>query len=319
MAGVRRWWGIVVDAAYGWMNDDAMSMAASIAFYTIFSLAPLAILVIALAGLVFGDEAARGALVDQLTALVGHDAGETVQGMIARAGERETGIVASVIGIGTIIVGATTVFVELQTALNRIWRVAAPQESTITWLVRVRLKALALIGAIGFLLIVSLVVSAALAAAGRWAAGYLPAMPSLLWLVDMVTSWAVLTGLFAMIYRILPDTYIRWTDVWLGAAANAFLFAVGKFLIGFYIATSGVVSVYGAAGSFVLILLWVYYSAVIFLFGAELTRAYSERSGSRARMPGLNPEAGPGGSPGAGEGATARSSRVPESSGSAGP
>ncbi|MCM8739164.1 YihY/virulence factor BrkB family protein [Azospirillum sp. A1-3] len=319
MGGVRRWWGIVVDAAYGWMNDDAMSMAASIAFYTIFSLAPLAILVIALAGLVFGDEAARGALIEQLTALVGRDAGQTVQDLIARAGARETGIVASIIGIGTILVGATTVFVELQTALNRIWRVAAPQESTITWLVRVRLKALALIGAIGFLLIVSLVVSAALAAAGRWAAGYLPAMPSLLWLVDVVTSWVVLTGLFAMIYRILPDTYIRWTDVWLGAAANAFLFAVGKFLIGFYIATSGVVSVYGAAGSFVLILLWVYYSAVIFLFGAELTRAYSERSGSRARMPGLNPEAGPGVGPGVGEGTTARSSRVPESSGSAAP
>lgn len=319
MGGVRRWWGIVVDAAYGWMNDDAMSMAASIAFYTIFSLAPLAILVIALAGLVFGDEAARGALIEQLTALVGRDAGQTVQDLIARAGARETGIVASIIGIGTILVGATTVFVELQTALNRIWRVAAPQESTITWLVRVRLKALALIGAIGFLLIVSLVVSAALAAAGRWAAGYLPAMPSLLWLFDVVTSWAVLTGLFAMIYRILPDTYIRWADVWLGAAANAFLFAVGKFLIGFYIATSGVVSVYGAAGSFVLILLWVYYSAVIFLFGAELTRAYSERSGSRARMPGLNPEAGPGVGPGVGEGATARNSRVPESSGSAAP
>ena len=317
MGSVRRWWGIVVDAAYGWMNDDAMSMAASIAFYTIFSLAPLAILVIALAGLVFGDEAARGALIEQLTALVGRDAGQTVQDLIARAGARETGIVASVIGIGTILVGATTVFVELQAGLNRIWRVAAPQESTITWLVRVRLKALALIGAIGFLLIVSLVVSAALAAAGRWASAFLPAMPSLLWLVDMVTSWTVLTGLFALIYRILPDTYIRWTDVWLGAAANAFLFAVGKFLIGFYIATSGVVTVYGAAGSFVLILLWVYYSAVIFLFGAELTRAYSERSGSRARMPGLTPEAGPAG--GKGEGATARSSRVPESSGSAAP
>lgn len=319
MGSVRRWWGMVVDAAYGWMNDDAMSMAASIAFYTIFSLAPLAILVIALAGLVFGDEAARGALIEQLTALVGRDAGQTLQDLIARAGARETGIVASVIGIGTIIVGATTVFVELQTALNRIWRVAAPQESTITWLVRVRLKALALIGAIGFLLIVSLVVSAALAVAGRWAAGYLPAMPSLVWLIDVATSWTVLTGLFAMIYRILPDTYIRWTDVWLGAAVNAFLFAVGKFLIGFYIATSGVVTVYGAAGSFVLILLWVYYSAVIFLFGAEMTRAYSERSGSRARMPGLKPEAGPGVGTGVGEGATARSSRVPESSGSAAP
>lgn len=314
MEYLRRWWAIVVDAAYGWINDDAMSMAASIAFYTIFSLAPLAILVIALAGLVFGDEAARGALVEQLSALVGREAGQTLQDLIARAGARETGLVASFVGIGTIIVGATTVFVELQTALNRIWRVAAPEESTITWLVRVRLKALALIGAIGFLLIVSLVVSAALAAVGTWAtgwaagwatgwaAGYVPAMPSLLWLFDMAVSWTVLTGLFAMIYRILPDTRIRWTDVWLGAAVNAFLFAVGKFLIGFYIATSGVVTIYGAAGSFVLILLWVYYSAVIFLFGAELTRAYSERKGSRSHPPPIG-----------------RSSPVPASSGSAAP
>ncbi|WP_372396334.1 YihY/virulence factor BrkB family protein [Azospirillum sp. HJ39] len=316
MGALRRGWGIVVDAAYGWIDHDAMSMAASIAFYTIFSLAPLAILVIALAGLVFGDEAARGALVDQLSALIGRDAGQTVQDLIARAGNRDTGILASIIGIGTIVVGSTTVFVELQTALNRIWKVGAPQESTFTWLVRVRLKALALIGAIGFLLIVSLVVSATLAAvgswAGGWAAGHLPAMPSLLWLLDVVTSWTVLTGLFALIYRILPDTRIRWADVWLGAAANAFLFAVGKFLIGFYIATSGVVTVYGAAGSFVLILLWVYYSAVIFLFGAELTRAYSERSGSRSHHPAVGHAAGH-------PSATGRSSRVPESSGSGGP
>ena len=317
MEHLRRWWAIVVDAAYGWINDDAMSMAASVAFYTIFSLAPLAILVIALAGLVFGDEAARGALVDQLSALIGREAGETVQDLIARAGARETGIVAIIIGIGTIVVGATTVFVELQTALNRIWKVAAPQESTITWLVRVRLKALALIGAIGFLLIVSLVVSAALAAVGTWAAGYLPAVPSLLWLFDMIVSWTVLTGLFAMIYQILPDARIRWADVWLGAAVNAFLFAVGKFLIGFYIATSGVVTVYGAAGSFVLILLWVYYSAVIFLFGAQLTRAYSERKGSRSHHPAIDQALAD--HPSSDRPATGQRSPAPASSRSVGP
>jgi Predicted membrane protein len=282
MEAVRRGWEIIADATLGWFNDDAMSLGAAIAFYTIFSLAPLAIVVIALAGLVFGDEAARGALVDQLATLVGKDAAQTVQDMIARAGGRGTSVWASVIGILTIIVGATTVFAELQTALNRVWKAAPPQESTITWLVKVRLKALALIGAIGFLLIVSLVVSAALAAFGTWAARYLPALPTLLWLFDVITSWTVLTVLFALIYRILPDTRIPWMDVWLGAAVTAFLFAVGKFLIGFYLGTSGVTTVYGAAGSFVLILLWVYYSAAIFLFGAELTRAYSERIGSRA-------------------------------------
>ncbi|MCW2238960.1 YihY/virulence factor BrkB family protein [Azospirillum canadense] len=282
MTALRRGWEIVSDATMGWLNDDAMSLGAAIAFYTIFSLAPLAILVIALAGLVFGDEAARGALVDQLGALIGQDAAHTVQELIARAGNRGTSVWASVIGIGTIVVGSTTVFAELQAALNRVWKAAPPQESTITWLVKVRLKALALIGAIGFLLIVSLVVSAALAAFGTWAASYLPALPTLLWVFDVGMSWLVLTALFAMIYRILPDTWIPWMDVWLGAAVTAFLFAVGKFLIGFYLGTSGVATVYGAAGSFVLILMWVYYSAAIFLFGAELTRAYSERIGSRA-------------------------------------
>jgi len=279
---MRRGWEIVADATRGWFNDDAMSLGAAIAFYTIFSLAPLAIVVIALAGLVFGDDAARGALVDQLASLVGKDAAQTVQDMIARAGSRGNSIWASLFGIVTIIVGATTVFAELQSALNRIWKASLPQESTLTWLVKVRLKALALIGAIGFLLIVSLVVSAALAAFGQWAAQYLPALPTLLWLFDVITSWSVLTVLFALMYRILPDTRIPWMDVWLGAAVTAFLFAVGKFLIGFYLGTSGVTTVYGAAGSLVLILLWVYYSATIFLFGAELTRAYSERIGSRA-------------------------------------
>ncbi len=279
---MRRGWEIVADATRGWFNDDAMSLGAAIAFYTIFSLAPLAIVVIALAGLVFGDDAARGALVDQLATLIGQDSAQTVQDMIARAGSRGSSIWASLFGILTIIVGATTVFAELQTALNRVWKASLPQESAITWLVKVRLKALALIGAIGFLLIVSLVVSAALAAFGQWAARYLPALPTLLWLFDVITSWSVLTVLFALMYRILPDTRIPWMDVWLGAAVTAFLFAVGKFLIGFYLGTSGVASIYGAAGSFVLILLWVYYSAAIFLFGAELTRAYSERIGSRA-------------------------------------
>lgn len=294
MTVLRRGWEIVSDATVGWFNDDAMSLGAAIAFYTIFSLAPLAILVIALAGLVFGDEAARGALVGQLAALIGQDAAQTVQDLIARASDRETSLRASVIGIGTIVVGSTTVFAELQSALNRVWKVEPTQESAITWLVKVRLKALALIGAIGFLLIVSLMVSAALAAFGAWAARYLPALPTLLWLFDVGTSWLVLTVLFALIYRILPDTRIPWMDVWLGAAVTAFLFAVGKFLIGFYLGTSGVATVYGAAGSFVLILLWVYYSAVIFLFGAELTRAYSERIGSRAHRK----RAAPGGTSG---------------------
>lgn len=285
MNAVRRVWEIVAAAARGWFDDDAMSLGAAIAFYTIFSLAPTAILVTALAGLAFGEEAAQGALVEQLSRLIGPEPAQTVQGLIASAGNRQTGVWASVVGVATIVVGATTVFAELLTALNRVWKAEPPAESTVTWLVTVRLKALALIAAIGFLLIVSLVVSAALAVFGTWVGRYLPALPALLWIVDVVTSWMVLTVLFALIYRVLPDTRIPWMDVWFGAAITALLFAVGKFLIGFYLGTSGVATVYGAAGSFVLVLLWVYYSASIFLFGAEITRAYSERVGSRSRRP----------------------------------
>lgn len=283
MNAIRRVWEIVAAAARGWFDDDAMSLGAAIAFYTIFSLAPTAILVTALAGLAFGEAAAQGALVEQLSRLIGPEPAQTVQGLIAGAGNRQTGVWASVVGVATIVVGATTVFAELQTALNRVWKAEPPTESTVTWLVTVRLKALALIAAIGFLLIVSLVVSAALAVFGTWVGRYLPALPALLWIVDVVTSWMVLTVLFALIYRVLPDTRIPWMDVWFGAAITALLFAVGKFLIGFYLGTSGVATVYGAAGSFVLVLLWVYYSASIFLFGAEITRAYSKRVGSRSR------------------------------------
>jgi membrane protein len=273
---------VVVDAGKGWFNDGAMSMGAAIAFYTIFSLAPIAILVTAIAGLVFGDKAAQGALADQLSSLIGPDAAQTVQGLVAEADNKRTGVLASALGLATLVVGATTVFTELQAALDRIWKVEPPADSTVSWLVKVRLKGLALIGATGFLLIVSLIVSAALAALGHWIGQSLPEFVALLRIVETLVSWVVLTALFALIYRVLPSTRLPWRDLWLGAAITALLFSAGKFLIGLYLGTSGVTSVYGAAGSFVLILLWVYYSTTIFLFGAEITRAYSEWIGSRA-------------------------------------
>ncbi|WP_448192281.1 YihY/virulence factor BrkB family protein [Azospirillum sp. sgz301742] len=273
---------VVVDAAKGWFNDGAMSMGAAIAFYTIFSLAPIAILVTAVAGLVFGDKAAQGALADQLSSLIGPDAAQTVQGLVASADDKRTGVLASALGIGTLVVGATTVFTELQASLDRIWKAAPPPDSAVSWLVTVRLKGLALIGATGFLLIVSLLVSTALAALGRLIGQSLPEFMALLRIAETLASWAVLTALFALIYRVLPTTRLPWRDLWLGAAVTALLFSVGKLLIGLYLGTSGVTSVYGAAGSFVLILLWVYYSTTIFLFGAEITRAYSERVGSRS-------------------------------------
>jgi membrane protein len=282
MGIIRRAWGVLTDAAGGWFNDGAMSMAASIAFYTAFSLAPIVILVTAVAGLVFGREAALGALVDQLAGLVGPEAARTVQNLAASARDERAGAWAGLLGLLTIVVGATTVFTELQAALNRIWRAEPPPEGTLTWLVRIRLKGLALIGAIGFLLIVSLTASAALAAFSAWVGRFLPALTALLWVANVLASWAVFTLLFALVYRVLPDARIPWTDLWLGAAVTALLFLIGKLLIGLYLGMAGVTSAYGAAGSFVLILLWVYYSATIFLFGAEITRAYSEQIGSRA-------------------------------------
>ena len=283
MGALRTGWAVLVDAAKGWMNDGAMSMAAAIAFYTTFSLAPIVVLVVAVAGVVFGEAEARGALVEQLARLMGDEPARAVEGLSASAHAEGRGALASLLGLATILVGATTVFSELQTSLNRIWKAEAPEGSTITWLVTVRLKGLALVGAIGFLLIVSLVFSAALAAFSTWVGDAYPDLASLLRFLDVMVSWAAFTALFALIYRVLPDAPVPWSDIWIGAAATALMFSIGKHLIGLYLGTSGVASAYGAAGSVVLILLWVYYSAVIFLFGAEIARAYSERVGSRAR------------------------------------
>jgi membrane protein len=219
--------------------------------------------------------------------LIGQEAVTTLQSLAASANDVRAGIAASIFGISTILVGATTVFAELHTSLNRIWKAKPPDNSTITWLVKVRLKGLALIGVIGFLLIVSLVVSAILAAISRWFSGVLPDIFMLIWIINLISSLAVFTILFALVYRFLPDASIPWMDLWLGAAITAVLFTIGKSLIGLYLGTSGVTSAYGAAGSFVLILLWVYYSATIFLFGAEITRSYSVHVGSRASAKGF--------------------------------
>jgi membrane protein len=283
MGFVRQSRDIVVDAALGWINDEAMTRGAAIAFYTIFALAPFVILVTAIAGLVIGRQVAQDALMVQVGGLIGQEAATTLKQMAASANDIKAGAIATVFGISTILIGATTVFVELQTSLNRIWKTEPPGASSLTWLVKMRLKGLALIGMIGFLLIVSLVVSAGLAAVGRWFEGMLPELFVVVWAANLIGSLVVFTVLFALVYRTLPDTRIPWTDLWLGAAITAVLFTIGKSLIGLYLGTSGVTSAYGAAGSFVLILLWVYYSASIFLYGAEITRAYSDRVGSRAK------------------------------------
>ncbi|WP_207482012.1 YihY/virulence factor BrkB family protein [Arenibaculum pallidiluteum] len=296
MERLRISWHILRDAARGWIDDDAMSMGAAIAFYTTFSLAPIVVLVTTLAGMVFGEAEARGALTEQLGRLVGEEPARAVEALASNASTSGNGTIAGLLGIATILVGATTVFAQLQTSLNTIWKAAPPEGSPVALLVKVRLRGLALVGAIGFLLVVSLAFSAALAAVSAWLGDMYPDIATILRTVDVLTSWAAFTALFALIYRALPDTPIAWGDIWTGSAATALLFSVGKYLIGLYLGTSGVATAYGAAGSLVLILLWVYYSSVIFLFGAEITRAYSEHLGSRAgrgdRRPDAPPDAG---------------------------
>ena len=256
---VRQTRNIVVDAAMGWLENEAMTRGAAIAFYTIFALAPFVILVTAVAGLVIGRETAQNALMDEIGQLIGREAVTTFQSLTTSASDVKKGIAASILGISTLLVGATTVFAELHTSLNRIWKAEPPAASTITWLVKVRLKGLALIGVIGFLLIVSLIVSTILAAVSRWMAAILPDVLVLVWIINLLSSLAAFTVLFALVFRALPDTRIPWMDLWLGAAITAVLFTIGKSMIGLYLGTTGITSAYGAAGSFVLILLWVYY------------------------------------------------------------
>jgi membrane protein len=255
-------------------------MGAAIAYYTTFSLAPLLLIVIAVAGLVFGEDAARGEIVAQLEELMGRDAARTIERLLVSVSAPSQGRFATALGFFLMLVGATTVFAELQGALNRIWRAPARATSGLWKLVRARLLSLGLILGVGFLLIVSLVASAALAALGRWWAPYFGAWDVVLRAVNFAVSFGLITVGFAMIYKIMPRVQIRWRDVWVGAATTAFLFSIGKFLIGLYIGRSSVASGFGAAGSLVVVLVWVYYSAQIFLMGAEFTWIYAHRFGS---------------------------------------
>jgi membrane protein len=271
-------------AAFGnWLADRAPSMGAAIAYYTVFSLAPILIMVIAVAGLAFGRKAAEGALLAKLAALVGSESAGAVQAMLRSASDTTSGIIASVIGLITLLAAATAVFGELQTALNVIWKAKPPTGSGIWYLVKSRLLSLSLILAIGFLLLVSLVVSAAITAVGDYLDQILLGLPAILHIIHLTLAFGFTTVLFAMMFKILPDTHVRWRDVWLGAAATAFLFTIGKYLIGLYIGSSHVATTYGAAGALVVILLWVYYSAQILLFGAEFAKAFGDWRASRRK------------------------------------
>ena len=269
------------EAAAAWWTDNAPSMGAALSYYTVFSLAPLLLIVISLAGLVFGPDRARDALVLQLQSLIGADGAASIRSLLESANHPAKSIVGSIVGVATLILGATSVLGELQDDLNRIWRAPAAPAAGFGGLIRSRLLSFGLIIAMGFLMLVSLVVSAGLAAVGTWWGSRWGQWSWLLEWLNVVVSFAVTTVLFMMIYKLLPRASVAWRDVWIGSVLTAALFTIGKFAIGFYLGTSGIASSFGAAASFVLILVWVYYSAQIFLFGAEFTWVYAHRHGSQ--------------------------------------
>jgi membrane protein len=275
-------WSLAKESAASWMDDFAPSMGAAIAYYTAFSIAPLLIIVIAIAGLFFGREAASGYLYTQLDGLLGDQGAKAIQGMVESASNTGEGVIATAVGVVLLAVGATTVFAELQTDLDRIWKAPAAKKPEGLWeLLRSRVLSLGLVVSIGFVMLVSLVVSAALAALGKWWGGAFDNLEWVLQVLNFVVSLGVITVLFALMYKILPRVKIGWHDVWIGAAATALLFTIGKLLVGLYIGKSSVVSSFGAAGSLAVLLVWVYYSAQIFLLGAEFTWVYAHRYGSR--------------------------------------
>lgn len=277
---------LIKAAIKAWVDDYAPSMGAALAYYTLFSLAPLLIIVIAVAGMVFGQEAAQGEIVAQLRGIMSEEGAVAVEGMLKAAREPAEGVVATIVGIAILLVGATAIFGELQSALDRIWRVPVAKEVSGIWhLLRTRLLSFGLVLGLGFLLVVSLVVSAALAALGKWWGGWFDGWDVFLEILNFVVSYGIFTLLFAMIYKIMPRANIPWRDVWTGAAVTALLFTLGKWLIGLYLGKSSLASGFGTAGSLVMLIAWVYYSAQIFLFGAEYTWVYANRHGSRMQKP----------------------------------
>lgn len=279
---LKQTWGLLKTTFSSWSDDYAPSMGAALAYYTIFSIAPLLLIVISVAGLVFGQEAATGEIFGQLQGMMGEEGAAAIQGMVESMNEPGRGAIGTIVGVVLLIVGATTVFGELQSDLDRIWRAPERAKSSGIWgLIRTRLLSFGMILAIGFLLMTSLVFSAALSALGKWWGPLFGGWEFLAHTIHFLVSFALITVVFAMIYKYMPSVQIPWRDVWIGAIVTALLFTIGKFLIGLYIGKAGVASGFGAAGSLVVVLVWVYYSAQIFLFGAEFTSVYSHAHGSR--------------------------------------
>ena len=273
-------WSFLKEVFQSWSNSKTPRLGAALAYYTVFAVAPLFIIAIAVAGFWFGEETARKQLFDQVNALVGKEGGQAIQSLVVAANKPKTGTWATVGAAFTLLAAATAVFVELQDALNTIWGVQRKEGGGIKLFIKDRILSFAMILGVGFLLLVSLILNAVLSAFDSFASGSATGSHIFWSIVNFATSLGVVTLLFAMIFKILPDVKITWRNVWMGALVTALLFNLGKFLIGVYLGRSSMVSVYGAAGSLIVILLWVYYSAQILFFGAEFTRIYAEKHGS---------------------------------------
>ena len=274
-------WRLMKDAASDWSRDRAPRLGAALAYYTVFSLVPFLVVVIAVIGLVFGEVAAQSVILSQIAELVGEQTAAAIKDMIQRANQPSTGLFATAVAVATLLIGASGVFGQLQDALNTVWGVE-PKEGRGVWgFIKDRFLSFVAVLGTGFLLLVSLILSSALSAFGKWFGGLLPLPEAVLQLMNFAFSFLVVTGLFALIFKVLPDAKVAWRDVWIGAALTSALFTIGKFALGVYLGKSNVASAYGATGSLVLVLLWVYYSAQILLYGAEFTQVYANRVGER--------------------------------------
>ncbi len=274
-------WALLKEACLAWVADNAQSLGAAMAFYTISSIAPVLIIATAIAGLVFGREAAQGEVLRQIQAWVGQAGAAAIQTVLQSANRPTLGTIVGAVGIVTLLLSASGAFLELQQALNRIWKVKPRAEGILAGTMRKRFLSFGLVLGTGFLLLFSLALSAVVGILGKFMEDLLPGPAFLFEFAHAFVSFGVMTLLFAMIFKVLPDTYIPWSDVWLGATVTSLLFTIGRMLIGLYLGRSSVASVYGAAASLAIVLVWIYYSAQILLWGAEFTHVYANHYGSR--------------------------------------
>lgn len=273
-------WSVIKETFSKWSDDKAPKLAASLSFYTIFSIAPLLLLIIAIAGFVFGNDAAQGRIVEQLQSFVGKESAVLIQNAIKKSSNMQSGIIATVIGVVTLLLGASGVFLELQDSLNMIWKVRRKSGKTWVALIKSRLISFSLIIAVGALLMASLIVSTLISALSDFIERYISIPAFVLSLTDFFVSLVIMVVLFSMIYRILPDVKLSWKDVRIGGIITSLLFILGKYLISLYLGRSTVSSTFGAAGSLAIFIIWIYYTAQILFLGAEFTYVYAVRFGS---------------------------------------